>query len=199
VVASVLYSIDDGTTWWPLAMQSGEDALDVNPSTLPSSDRARLRLTASDGVNTTVVDLAGHVTVQPHAPVINIVAPTGRVQVRPGQPLLVSAEAADVDEPLIDDAAIQWTVDGGPSARDGSWTLIESLPTGTHEIAASITDRDGLTATASISIVVSGGDWTAAGEDRVGASRMSTVAAGLALALAVVAIVIVAVIRRRRA
>lgn len=160
VVVTVLYSADDGVTWWPITVQSDSGFVEIDPATAPASERGRLRLTATDGVHTTVTDFAGTIRVPDHPPVIEIAAAADGMTIRPGKPLVVTADAMDVDEPELGGTAIRWTVDGGAERGTGPWVVLETLTPGSHRVTATVTDRAGQLASATITVVVAGPSWT---------------------------------------
>ena len=154
----VQYSSDGGLHWSPLALHRSETSLEIDASNLAGAAQARLRIIASDGVNTTMDEADAEFSVAQKPPKSAILSPYEGQSFPVGEQALFMGAALDLEDRLVEDTAYYWTSD-----RDGLlgvgrnlWGL--PLSPGRHQITLTVTDRDGLATRAQVSIVVGGAE-----------------------------------------
>ena len=150
---TVLYSPDEGDTWLPLAIGWPDQNLPIDGSQLPGGEAARIRVLASDGLNTVSAD-SSPFSVPRHAPTVSILP--ANAEAEPwvaGRPNTLAAIADDVEDGWLPDSAYQWTSDRDGPMGQGS-ALHVNLSEGTHVISVVVTDADGQTASASTTVTV---------------------------------------------
>jgi hypothetical protein len=149
---SVLYA-NDGSKWLPIGTNITTTQLAVSAVELPGGINARVRVIASDGVNTSLDQSDQSFTVGMKKPEVRIVAPDQDGNIPPGTTLLLQGKAYDLEDGILNDSTLSWA-----SSRDGNLgtgsTLLISLPQGKHTITLSATDSDGNTSTSSIKVNV---------------------------------------------
>jgi len=148
---SVLYS-PDGYNWTPVGTTITETQLVVHAAELAGGVGARIRVLATDGVNTSSSESAAF-TVESKRPQALILSPAGGGIIPPGAPLFLRGYAYDLEDGSLGEAALQWS-----SSRDGNLgtgsTVLTSLSFGQHTITLTATDSNGNTSTASINVFV---------------------------------------------
>jgi hypothetical protein len=75
-----------------------------------------------------------------------------------GAPIILRGLATDVQDGPLSGATLQWTSDQGASLGSGLQQIATTLPVGDHVITLTATDREGLTASASVHITVGAGE-----------------------------------------
>jgi hypothetical protein len=155
---SVLYS-PDGTNWVPLGTGITETQLFVNATELAGGSGAKVRVLASDGINTSTDESDGSFTVGHKGPQAFILSPEGDVTIMLGTPLLLQGYAYDLEDGALGQSALRWTSSLDGDLGTGSQVLV-ILSQGQHVITLTATDSDGNTATATARVNVSVGSKT---------------------------------------
>lgn len=152
----VQYSSDDGRSWTTLAVDWTATSLTVDSEMLPAGFEARIRVIATDGFHTALDVSDGLFSVQNHSPTVAIQVPAADELFIADQQIVFEANAHDLEDGLLNGANVQWH-----SSRDGflglgAMLLHEAgeLSEGEHQISVSATDNAGLSANATLSIVV---------------------------------------------
>ncbi len=148
----VLYS-PNGADWLPVNMAIAEMHLAVDAAELPGGSGARVRVLATDGFGTTVAESAAALTVGRKPPEVYILAPEGDVAIAAGTPLWLRGHAYDLEDGLLDGAALQWSSRVQGALGTGSQVLVALAPH-THIVTLRATDSDGNVSTASVIITV---------------------------------------------
>lgn len=151
---AVAYSIDDGAHWTPVAFAQGSGSVDLPVALLGGSDAARVRVTASDGFqSSSATSVAFSVAYQPPRPYVR--APKAGSTYLEGQRIILRGGADDNQDGKLAGASLRWR-----SARDGDLgTGSEqgvSLSVGTHTLTLEARNSAGLTATTQVTLTVLG-------------------------------------------
>lgn len=150
---AVQYSPDLGVNWQALVTQTPETTLTLDDtSSLPGSDRALIRVIASDGVNTGS-DTSGPFTVQRHTPIVHINTPSNRAFFVLDSQIVLTGSARDAEDGPLDDEALKWFVNG-EEVGSGDEAAVGGLAPGTYEVKLEATDSDNNKATVSVTITV---------------------------------------------
>ena len=149
---SVLYS-SDGSNWVPLRIAITETQLTVSAAELAGGSGAKVRVLATDGVNTGADESDAPFTVGRKGPQTFILSPEGDGAVLPGTPLLLQGYAYDLEDGTLGEVALRWTSSRDGDLGTGSQVLVSPSP-GQHIITLTATDSDGNQATDSISLFV---------------------------------------------
>lgn len=152
---TVEYSADGGQTWTPLNTGLTTTSLDVDFNAVPGSDNALVRVSASDGMNTTtdVSDSSFHVLFK--GPQIAINQPVDGETYLESVPFLVSADAFDwEDGPINNPDSYSWSSDRDGELGTGSWIVLSSLTPGEHALTVTVSDSSGTQASASVHVTI---------------------------------------------
>ena len=121
---------------------------------LVGSTRARIRVRATDGVNTTEADSGGTFTLPDNPPMVTILG-TANGEVRPGQRATFSGAAYDPRDGMLPAAQLSWSSDR--DGRLGNGAQIETvrpLSSGAHVITLTATNSHGRSASTRVNILV---------------------------------------------
>jgi hypothetical protein len=153
----VYYSADNGATWAQIGKEEAALTLKADFDTLPGGNGSvRIKLVVSDGVNT------GTATSPPLTVLKKVPQDVAIVQPAHGaafaQQALVQFEgrAYDVDDGMLDGAAIGWTSSLDGALGTGAVLNVGTLRAGTHMVTMRATDQDGNTASAAVTVLVAG-------------------------------------------
>jgi len=146
----VFYSTDGGVTMLPLRTGVTVTSTTVDATRL-GGGTAILRVVASDGTFTAQADSASFPTaMKPPAP--RILNESG-LRVHYGDVVNLSGMAEDYQNDNVADGKLVWSNEDGVMGVSNTLS-ISTLPIGTHAITLTATNSQGLSATASITVVV---------------------------------------------
>jgi len=141
---TVQYSPDDGQTWTALVTNTNSNTLKVDLANIQGSQNARVRVVASDGLNTSIDISDASFSVATKKPEAYIASPEDGKNYPSNQPIFFQGYATDIEDgPITDPAAFTWR-----SSRDGNLgssdqLLIASLSPGKHRITLTVRDSSG--------------------------------------------------------
>jgi hypothetical protein len=123
---------------------------------LPGSDRARVRILATDGFHVAHDDSDGTFTVEGSAPLVHIGSPKDGSRWRPSSPPILSGLAHDLEDGMLGGQSLSWHSDLDGELGTGDEILIGrgGLSQGLHHITLSATDSDGMTAQSTARVLV---------------------------------------------
>jgi hypothetical protein len=148
----VQYSRDGGATWRALDAGVAETEAVLDGALLAGSDRALVRVTASDGVNTSADQSDATFTVERKPPEAVIHTPDGTL-VPIGAGLTLLGAAFDAEDGPLADPGLNWESDrDGPLGAGDE--LVAALSPGVHTITLRARDADGAVASDSIAVIV---------------------------------------------
>lgn len=147
------YSADDGKTWQPLSLPVGETDQEVDFDRLAGGDRCRLRVLATDGVNTTeAVSEPFNRPVQPCYAMI--VEPENGTAYARDDPVRLRGQGWYLEEREPEFDQLDWmsSVDG--PLGQGAILWVSGLSPGAHTITLTA-GREGRTGTTTVTIQIS--------------------------------------------
>jgi hypothetical protein len=149
----VEYSADGGNTWRTIGVDLTDTTLVVKADDLPGTTQGKIRVLATDGINTGIGD-SGLFAVARKPPKVYILSPQDRAVIYPGQWLHLSGLAEDREDGLLRDAALVWMLDDVTEMGAGRQLTLFNPSPGMHTITLTATDSDGNEGTATVSIFV---------------------------------------------
>jgi hypothetical protein len=152
---TVEYSPDGGQTWTPLNTGLTTPSLRVDFDTVPGSNNALVRVSASDGMNTTSDASDGTFGVPFKGPQVSIDKPAEGANHLESVPFLLSATAFDWEDGAINNpGSFAWSsnLDGWLGA--GPWIVLSSLTPGEHTLTVTVIDSTGSQASASVIVTI---------------------------------------------
>jgi hypothetical protein len=151
---TVQFSADGGQTWSALASNLHTTTYAVDAAALAGSTQARIRVIATDGVNTGL-DMSDAVfTTARKAPEVYIISLEDDANVAPGTLVELAGLATDREDGPIDDSRLVWSSDRQGSLGTGPSNAAAGLLPGWHTITLAVTDSDGMTSSANVRIYV---------------------------------------------
>ena len=141
---NVLYSAN-GSTWVPVGTGITATQLAVNTAELAGGTAARVRVVATDGINTSRDESDATFTVGRKGPSAFILAPEADARFMPDTPLWLQGYAYDLEDGTFPDSAYRWTSNRDGDLGTGASNLV-TLSSGPHVITLMVTDSDGNTA-----------------------------------------------------
>jgi hypothetical protein len=147
----LLSSRDGGVTYQPLVLSIVSSPFDLDTSFL-GGGTTQLRVVASDGVNTAHAESAPF-EVAPKPPLVTIVSPVEGLRVQWNQMVTFEGNARDAQDAEIPEDGFSWSTSYGAQGT-GRILQTDNLPVGDIVVTLAVTNSLGLSATASILIVV---------------------------------------------
>lgn len=153
------YSADNGQHWIPLDVNLTGNSDEIDFDSLPGGNQARLRVVASDGVNTTEAYVENTFSVPAHSPEITLLEPLDGASFYQTQPFYVTAQGFDwEDGPIEDMGSYVWSSDVDGKLSTGSWTALAELSPGEHTLSVQVSDSAGNVSSASVHITILNAD-----------------------------------------
>jgi hypothetical protein len=151
---TVFYNDGQDKLWIPLAEGLTKPSVTVDTTLLPGSTKARIRVRATDGVNTSEAESNGVFTLPEKKPLVAILSPAQAEVLAPGGTTIFLGGAYDVKDGLLSGANLTWTSDRDGLLGRGQRINARGMSRGSHVITLTATDRDGNSASARVSVVV---------------------------------------------
>lgn len=149
----ILYSRDGGQSFEPLLFNQSGTSAQIDTTNLAGSNQARLRVVASDGVQSAHADSPIFVMAN-KPPQAQIVAPADGARVQWGTTVQLLGEGFDLQDGYLAPARLTWRRQGGVVLGTGPSLAIDNLPVGSNTITLEVTNNAGLKHSDSITIVV---------------------------------------------
>lgn len=156
---TLLYSPDNGATWFPLASDVQGTSYEIDTSTLPGGAGGKLRIIATDGLNTAQADSAGAFSVAGGGPTATIIEP-GATTFDEGEAIGFSGDASTPANQDLPEEAFVWSYapTNLPSTSATTFglgrTAEATLPAGSYTVTLTVTDGEGKQGTATRTLVV---------------------------------------------
>ncbi len=150
----VEYSRDGGTTWSPLAIGTQKRTLAVDLARLPGSDRASVRVVATDGFGKTTDTIDVPMKVARKDPTIQIASPVSGARYQAGAAIPLEASAGDPEDRHLRGEQLRWVSDRDGVIGTGERTTMHGASIGKHTITLQAKDADGKTAAAKVTIEI---------------------------------------------
>lgn len=148
------YSRDAGATW--LAIRSGitQTTYALNLASLPGTSQGRLRVVATDGVNTGEDASDSNVIVPAKGPEVYLLDPLDGSVFAPGAQVELHGTATDPEDGPISTTSLVWTSDRQGGLGAGATLSTTSLQPGWHTITVQATDSTGSTGSSSARVFI---------------------------------------------
>jgi hypothetical protein len=163
---TVLYN--DGRTplWIPVAEGLTKTSVTLDTTLLPGSTRGRIRVRATDGVNTTEADSNGTFTVSEKRPFVAILGPRDGQVLAPDSDTQFIGAAYDIEDGILPRRSLEWTSDRDGPMGYGQHLKVRAMSRGSHILTLSATDQHGNKVNTRVNVIV--------GRDRLIPDRSAT-------------------------
>lgn len=148
----VLYSRNGGATFQPLQINLHTTSAQIDTSQL-GGGQTIFRVLASDGANTAQADSAPF-TVAAKPPQPRILNPGDGARVHWGTLINFMGEATDPQDGGVSGSGLIWTNQKGMKLGTGAVLTRDDLPVGVNKITLTATNSAGLSASASVTVIV---------------------------------------------
>jgi hypothetical protein len=143
LVFDVLYSPDQGESWFPLAVGLRENSLLWDVDEAAGTECGTVKVIVTDGVNTAMDDSDGCFQIEMKPPDVYIISPENGALFFKNRPMIFRGYGVDMEDGVLPDSVSSWS-----SSLDGflgnGWTIsMDSLSPGTHHITLSAFDSSG--------------------------------------------------------
>jgi len=154
---AVLYSTDDGSTWQSLTSGWRDESFEFDALWLPGSDQARVRVLATDGMNTSM-STSPRFEVELKGPMPLIIMPEDGKVYPPGH-LELQGEVLDLEDSEVTGSDLVWTDSVSSLLGSGEVLHVSDMSPGWHTLSLAATDSDGLTGTDSVTFLIGNYIW----------------------------------------
>jgi hypothetical protein len=144
----------NNSDWYPLSTDITTTNFIWDTSYSPGGTSARIRVIASDGVNTGQDESNGTFRVTSKAPIASIVSPTDGVEVVSGSSVALSGVGSDLEDGQLGGTSLTWSSSLGGALGTGELLFVNTLPDGTQTITLSATDSNARVGSDSVTITV---------------------------------------------
>lgn len=153
---SVAYSIDGGKSFKPIEGGLKETRFTLLTSGIGGSNKAMIKVTASDGFNLTEAT-SNSISIEVSPPVPVILFPLPAAELTTEEELCLRGTALDPQDGIVDGKNLEWflvTPKGEHLLGNGNEVTVKSLPAGRHIIRLVATNQDGISANHEEEIIV---------------------------------------------
>ena len=151
---NVQYSHDAGETWRLIGQNIMGNSLTISRTNLIPGTKAYFRVWASDGLNTSMVELEDPVSVANSPPAVELISPAdGGIWVL-DQSIAFWASAEDPDAGSLPENQVRWYSNLDGWLGDGENVTTAGLSVGTHQITVFAFDQQGGVGVASLELTV---------------------------------------------
>lgn len=150
---TLLYNTGDNDNWLPLATGIRKQSFTIDTSLLPGSRKARLRVRATDGVNTTEADAPGTFIVPVKPPLVTIFGLKNGSALK-AENASLSAAAYDPQDGMLPAASLKWSSSRDGVLGEGVRIVARRLTAGPHSITLTATNSLGRSTTVRINVMV---------------------------------------------
>lgn len=151
---TVLYNSGLDPSWIPIASGVTGLSTTVDTALLPGSPKARIRVRATDGVNTAEAESGGTFAVPDKSPLVVILGPVNGQTIPAGTPLRLIGAAYDPEDGMLPSSSLTWTSDRDGLMGQGERLRMRSLSRGPHVITLTATDSQGRVVKARVNVTV---------------------------------------------
>jgi hypothetical protein len=151
---ALLYSRDNGASWQGLGVDITTTQLVMDAAYVAGTTQGKFRILASDGVNTAQDESDGTFSLPDKAPRLQLISPPNMAVYVPGQNVALVADAIDLEDGSLDDAAFTWHSSLSGTIGIGHMVHITNLVTGTHRLTLAAIDSGGHVVTATRTVYI---------------------------------------------
>ena len=152
---AVLYNTGRDAKWIPLAVGLKQQSVTINTSLVAGSKTGRIRVQATDSVNTTEADSAATFVVPEKPPLVAILGLKNGATLSAEHSNLTGA-AYDLQDGMMLAGNLKWSSSRNGALGTGARIAPRKLTAGTHTITLTATNSRGQSTTTKVSVIVRG-------------------------------------------
>jgi hypothetical protein len=156
LVAAVDFVADNGSITPLLVRSVGATSISATTDSLPYASNGRVRVTSSDGLNWTTVEVYPLTVGVNHAPKVRLVSPTAGIYPMAAN-LVLRAQVTDLeDESLswLSPTSVVWSSSIQGTLGTGYTLNVVGLSSGIHDLSATVIDSGGVVGSASVTVQI---------------------------------------------
>ncbi len=153
-LAYIIEYTPNDSDWYPIAANITTTHFIWDTGYSPGGTNARIRVIASDGINTSQDESDGTFTVTSKAPIASIVSPVDGIEVVSGSSVAFSGIASDPEDGQLGGSSLTWSSSLSGALGTGELLFLNTLPDGTQTITLTAMDSDAMVSTDSITITI---------------------------------------------
>ena len=139
---AIQYSSDDGLSWRTLFNNYRQTSLKLATNQLPGGSAVRMRVIASDGLNTEM-DMSNAFYVATNSPKPKIIGVREQTAIAFGRPLRLEGFAADMEDGNLTGSSLSWQLTGPVNkAESKAFLALNDLPPGEYTVQLTASDSD---------------------------------------------------------
>lgn len=166
MTATLLYSPDGGTAWYPVAVDMPVDSGSENRTRFPSGNlpqsvgpNGSFKLRVSDGINQSDAEFPqGMMLGIGSPPDVHVISPNTNITVKEHASVVFQASAWDLEDLLLPESSIVWSSNLDGTVGTGRLFTSSTLSVGTHVLTLTGNDSGGLSTSKTITLTVSARD-----------------------------------------
>jgi len=143
LVYTLQYSIDGGQSWTAAAVGLATTSYTLDAAQMAGSSAGKMRVLASDGLNTTADESDGSFSVPKKPPEAYILTPDEGAAFEPGDFIILRGVATDREDGPLAGQALTWTSDQHGALGSGEEVLAPPFDPGWHDVVLRAVDSDG--------------------------------------------------------
>jgi len=145
----IMYSYD-GVNWIPVGNTTTNSFITIDSNELAGSDIAKIKVIATDGVNTSSDESDGVFSVDTKLPKATIISPPDEI-IPADTDFYLEGYGYDLEDGILEGSNLLWTSNIDGNLGNGNF-LLTSLSVGEHVVTLSVTDSSGNSTSDSITI-----------------------------------------------
>jgi Tol biopolymer transport system component len=152
------YSPDNGQSWQILGLNLARPTYTLNADYLMGTVQGKIRISASDGLNTGSSVSDGFFNVDNKAPVVFIEFPQNDSRITYDTVINLVGEAFDREDGILSGNSLVWRLDGSAIIGTGAYLSYDGFSWGSHTLTLEATDSSGATSDTSVTFTY-GYEW----------------------------------------
>jgi hypothetical protein len=153
-LAYIIEYTPNNSDWYPIATDITTTNFIWDTVYSAGGSKARIRVIASDGVNTGQDESNGTFAVAKKTPIASIISPVDGIQVVSGSAVALSGVGSDLEDGQLRGASLTWSSSLKGTLGNGELLFLNTLPDGTQTITLRAADSNAMVGNDSVTITI---------------------------------------------